>query len=178
MWADQRHGRSVFCRVREQHRWAWSCTSARSVLFSSADVRGIPRRHERRTASGLVEGQQARRTLMRVRAGRQADPRHGRRIFCRVCERHRWAWSCISARSVLFSSAGVQLNLPRTRAAHCKRACRMAAGTAENPAGTGGKTGRPSARTACLLPSARVTPESGELHRCAVNFCFQARAFG
>ena len=39
VWADQRHGRRGFCRMRERHRLAWNCIAARSVLFSSADVR-------------------------------------------------------------------------------------------------------------------------------------------
>ena len=68
---------------------------------------------------------------------------------------------------------GRSLNLPRTRAAHSKRACRRAAGTAENLVGTGGKTGRPAARTARLLPNARAAPVGVELHCRAVSFVFK-----
>ncbi len=167
----------------KQHRWAWSCIAARSVLFSSADVRlessadtigallaslskgsgyggkscGDGRQNRQTSGMGARLLPSARATPASVelhrcavsfvfKRGRSAESPAdtsgalqaslqessgreerscgcGRRVFCRVCEQHRQAWSCIAARLVLFSSADVQLNLPRVRAAHCKQAC-------------------------------------------------------
>ena len=50
------------------------------------------------------------------------------------------------------------------RRTHCKRVCRRAAGTAENPVGTGGRPARLATWAARLLPNARAAPVGVELH--------------
>ena len=169
---DRRHRRRIFCRVCERHQQAWSCISERSVLFSSAGVQLNLSRTRAAHCKRVTGEQRARRTLLRRRAAKQADQRHGGASSAE-CASGTGGRGTASLRGQFCFQVRRSLNPPRTRAAHCKRACRMAAGTAENPAGTGGKTGRPAARTARLLPSARATPASGELHRCAVSFVFK-----
>ena len=59
------------------------------------------------------------------------------------------------------SPHGRSLNLSRTQAAHCKRACRRGAGETNAHAEAGGRPARPAAWAARLLPSARATPQAG-----------------
>ena len=139
--AAPRHGRRVFCRMREQ-----------------------------RTASRLTGEQQVRRKILR----RRADQRHRRRVFCRVREQHRWAWNCIAARSVLFSSAVCAASPADTSGARqaglpesCGRDERSCGGGRQNMQ-TSGTDGASSTECASNTGGRGAAPPRGQ-------FCFQAR---
>ena len=163
--------------MREQHRQAWSCISARSVLFSSAMCAESPAGTEDVRQAGLSNGSgYGGKSCGDGRQNRQTRGTDG--AASAECASGTGKRGTALPRGLfLFSNAGVQLNLSRTRAAHCKRACRMAASTAENPAEAGGRPARPAARTAHLLPSARSNTSKRGAASPRGQFCFQARTF-
>ncbi len=138
-----------------------------SFCFQARTFCCISRGHERRTASGLVEGQRVRRKIPRRRAARPAA-RTARllpnaraapasvELHCRaVSFVFKCGVRCISRGHERRTASGLtgeqrgRRKIPRRRA------------------------GGPAAWTARLMPSAQATPESVELHCRAVSFVFK-----